>query len=166
MKRLIIVLALLLMVSVVAMAQEEKVQVFGGWQFVNADNAMVMSNGRPNLPKGWDADFAVKATKHVAVVGDFSGSYKYGNKYHTFMFGPRVMATSGKVTPFGEVLFGGLTANYGWGTHFSMAMGGGLDVSVNKRVSIRLAKFDYNLVRAYGVSMHNLRLATGIVFKF
>ncbi len=160
--RKLIVIAVVLLAAMVAMAQEEKVQVFGGYQFFTASGG----GHRTNFPKGWNADLSLKATKHFSVVSDFAGAYKNGGSVHTFMFGPRFSTTSGKVTPFAEALFGGMRAT-GGGAHFSMAFGGGLDVSVSKRVSVRLAKFDYNYVRvAEGQNLNNFRYATGFVFKF
>lgn len=164
MKKLIFVLVVVMLASMFAFAQEEKASVFGGYQFTSIG----VDGERANVPKGWDADLAVKAAKNIGLVGDFSGAYKNGVKFHTFMFGPRFSATSGKVTPFAEVLFGAANAKFeGEGaTKMSLAFGGGLDVHVNKSVAIRLGKFDYNFVKNEGANFNNLRYATGIVFKF
>lgn len=164
MKKIIAVLFLVLMASAVLVAQEEKAQVFAGYQFIS----LGAGGERVSAPKGWDADVAFKATKNVAIVADIAGNYKEGAKFHTFMFGPRFSASSGKVTPFAEALFGAAHAS-GFGesaTKFGMELGGGLDVNINKSVAFRLAKFDYNFVKVSGANMNNFRYATGIVFKF
>lgn len=166
MKKIIFVLVVVMLASMVAMAQEEKAQVFAGYQFAS----LGIAGERTSIPAGWDADLAVKASKNFSLVGDFSGGYKDGGKVHTFMFGPRFSANSGKVTPFAEALFGGAHGDLGEigsATKFSMAFGGGLDVHVSKSVAFRLAKFDYNYVSGEeGYHFNNFRYATGIVFKF
>ncbi len=153
-----------MLVSMVAMAQEEKVQIFGGYNFTSLGGGF-FPGPRESMPKGWNADFAIKATKHVAFVGDFTGAYKYGVSLHNIAGGVRVSAP-GKITPFGEALVGVANRSAGGGSHMSMLLGGGLDVNISKHFAVRLAKFDYNLVRVEGYNLNNFRYATGIVLKF
>jgi len=103
---------------------------------------------------------------------------------YNYLFGPRVSFNTGKLSPFAEGLFGlthftvkaeqsGLSVSVS-SNGFGMALGGGLDYNVNKRVSIRLAKFDYLLnhisYNDFGLdiseNLNNFRIATGVVFKF
>jgi opacity protein-like surface antigen len=97
----------------------------------------------------------------------------------TYLFGPRVSYHRfGRVTPFGEVLFGvAHTGTELLGTTnsqnaFAMTVGGGIDYRVNSRFSIRPAKVDYLLTRfnEFGIpnaqTQNNLRVSTGIVFRF
>ncbi len=165
MKKLVLILVVVLLASMVAMAQEEKAQVFGGYQFASLGGGGM---DRVNIAKGWDADLAFKATKNFGIVADFSGGYKDGGKLHTFMFGPRFSGNVGKVTPFAEALFGAAHGS-GFGdsaTDFAFGFGGGLDAHINKKVAFRVAKLDYVVIRESGVNLNAVRLATGIVFKF
>jgi opacity protein-like surface antigen len=180
MKKFAVVLVLVLLASIFAVGQD-KASVFGGWQYLNVGTL----GTRTSVPKGWDADVALKALDHVSLVADISGNYKSLSvagasaniHLHNFMFGPRFSMTSGKVTPFAETLIGishlsgsaaidGVGAGSGSANKFALAFGGGLDVNANKNVAIRLAKFDYQFVKISGANMNNIRLATGIVFKF
>ena len=107
----------------------------------------------------------------------------------TYLFGPELRIPLPLIKPFGEVLFGGsytngytnLTnaINAGGGTistapsqhPFTMAAGGGVDVSVSHKVAIRLAEFDYVLTRYTNPltstnNQNNFRYCGGVVFKF
>lgn len=48
-------------------------------------------------------------------------------------------------------------------TGFAAVIGGGLDVKVNKRVSIRVAQIDYNPIYSNGDMSNNVRFGFGIV---
>jgi hypothetical protein len=49
-------------------------------------------------------------------------------------------------------------------TGLSMILGGGLDFRLNDSIQIRAIQVDYNPVRVFGGTDHNLRLGAGIVF--
>lgn len=181
--------------AAVLMAQDvPKVELFGGYGYTSVDTKG-SGLGRQSF-NGWDADFAARISKNVAIVGDISGSYKTETidlggvsasaklKFYNYLFGPRVSAKAGKVNPFVEALFGighvtasaesgGVTGSVS-SNGFAMAFGGGLDVSANKNISIRVAKFDYILNRVENAdlgftpaqNLNNFRIATGVVFKF
>lgn len=117
-----------------------------------------------------------------------AGTYTTQSSMFTYLFGPVVRIPLPKVKPFGEVLFGGsytdayvnltnqIVAN--GGTIFSptqhpftLAAGGGVDVSVSHRLSIRLAQFDYVLTRYTNPltstnNQNNFRYNGGLVLKF
>jgi hypothetical protein len=114
---------------------------------------------------------------------------------HNFLFGPTIThRTRGKLTPFAHVLFGdsrvssepsivgGETIYYATSrtarNSWAMAVGGGADLKVNDRFSIRMTQFDYmhtNLnyndwMASYGVgvtglptSQNHFRYSAGIV---
>jgi peptidoglycan-associated lipoprotein len=113
-----------------------------------------------------------------------AGTYKSNATQFTYLFGPVVRIPAGRVQPFGELLFGGMNSNlYGQLSSsttfananatqhpFAMAFGGGLDVSVNKHVSLRLAEMDWVLTRFTNVwtntnNQNSFRYLAGIVFK-
>jgi opacity protein-like surface antigen len=173
MKRIAVVLLFVLSVGMLATAQDAtKASVFGGYQYFNIDTKD-SGLGRQSA-NGFNADLAIHAAKNFAIVADFGAAFKtvLGEKFRVYpiLFGPRIVASSGKVTPFAEALFGfthisvsGVSEN-----KFTYAFGGGLDVDVHKNVAVRLAKFDYVGVRTgeAGIgTLNNFRLATGIVFK-
>ncbi len=162
--RRFIVLAAVLLASMAVMA-EEKMEVFGGWQFVSSSYL----GQRNTVVKGWDADVSYKAFSEFSLIGDVSGSNKDGIKVHTFMGGARVRMKGRRISPFAEGLFGAAhlgSFGAGGGTKMSMAFGGGVDYNLGRNLAIRLAKVDYNIIRIEGGSMKNIRFATGVVLKF
>ncbi len=174
MRKLCVIAVLILVAAVFAPAQD-KVQVFGGYQFMNIDVDGV-TNGfltdRHTL-HGWDADVTFRAAKHFSVVSEISGNYGtiFGEdvKVHQFLFGPRVSFRNDKtVVPFVQGLFGATHGSIGGSgeSHFGTAFGGGVDVKVSKHVAVRVAKFDYNWVRYHERSLNNFRFASGLVFRF
>jgi Outer membrane protein beta-barrel domain len=115
-----------------------------------------------------------------------------GNMF-TYQFGPVVRVPISKVTPFGELLFGGSNSNaYGnqikaicngitctpaatnvSGTQhpFTMVLGGGLDIKVSNHVSIRPIEIDYVLTRYTNPltstnNQNSFRYLAGAVFHF
>lgn len=51
-------------------------------------------------------------------------------------------------------------------TGFSTALGGDLDIQVNRRLAIRAIRADYLFSRLFGVNHHDFRYAGGIVIRF
>lgn len=164
MRKFFFIFVLLILASMLAAAQDEKAQVFAGYQF---SHLSALGHGT-NYPAGWDLDLMVKPSRNFGIVADVSGGYKNGANFHTFMVGPRLVGAAGKIAPFGEVLVGAArgSASGFANTKFSAAVGGGLDIQINRSVAFRLAKLDYNYVKIDGGHMNNVRYATGIVFKF
>ncbi len=199
MKRLAVVLFVLSITMLVCAQDAPKAEVFGGYQFTSFDSkdafTVFGASGRQSL-HGFNADFGLNLRKNISVVADFGTGFKtipttielvpvdVKVKLYPILFGPRFSVRSGKVTPFAEALAGFAHLSLGasaLGTSYSesrnkfaMAFGGGLDVNATDRIAIRLAKFDYLMVRftenVGGVdlseTLNNLRLSTGIVFKF
>jgi opacity protein-like surface antigen len=83
-------------------------------------------------------------------------------------------STEGRVKPFAHALIGAARvkarASFSGSsfndsqTGLSMAFGGGIDVRVNKRISIRLIQADYNPIRIDGETSNLFRIGAGIVF--
>jgi len=85
-----------------------------------------------------------------------------------FLFGPRVSVSVRKFRPFAEALFGGGHVNtngFGSDTSFATALGGGLDCKIIPPVAWRF-QGDYVQTRFFGATQDNVRLSTGIVFRF
>ena len=74
----------------------------------------------------------------------------------------------GKVRPFAEALFGASHVSggiEGSDTSFATAVGGGLDYKIIKPVAWRF-QGDYVQTRLFGATQNNVRISTGIVFRF
>jgi hypothetical protein len=118
------------------------------------------------------------------------GTYKSNATMFSYLFGPVIRIPARHVRPFGELLFGGVNSNLyaqlnsavianggqlnssGSTQHpFAMALGGGLDVVVNKHFSIRVGEVDWMLTRFTNIwtnsnNQNNFRYTGGAVFTF
>ncbi len=155
--------------------------VYVGYSYYNTD----LSGGRSSF-NGWTASGEGKIFPFIGIVGEYTGTYGSENipliacaatfcpttnvslHEQTFLFGPRVSVSVGKIRPFAEVLIGGahLSANNGVGsdTSFATAIGGGIDYKIIRPVAWRL-QVDYVQTRFSG-TQNNVRVSTGIVIRF
>ena len=177
-------LGVLALFAGVARAQERQtVEVFAGYSYLRANPSTSGSDGFSL--NGGSASIAYNVNNWLSGVADLGG-YHSGNilssgvdgTLSTYLFGPRVSYRHfGRVTPFGEVLFG--VAHAGstvFGTTdsenaFAMTVGGGLDYRLSSHFSLRPAKVDYLLTRFSEPNLgarnqNNLRVSTGVVFRF
>ena len=171
------------------MAQDNpKIEVFGGYQFLHDGDIDGIGNGVN--ANGWNGSVAFNFSEHFGAAADFSGTYKStildnaGIHFHgyTYTFGPVASWKVGRSTKvFTHALFGGahLTPtlclfggdpNQCQGdlsfTGFAMMLGGGVDVG-SKRVGLRLFQADWvDLPVQAGGHVNNVRLSTGLVFRF
>ena len=143
-------------------------------------------------------------TKRLGVTGDFSayfrsrteelpgGTIRFRSRSFNYLGGPQVRLTNGtRVTPFLHALAGVANNRFAYRataagastpaadvsvsvTDFSLALGGGLDVRINKRVALRVFQVEYNPVFLRdrpelntdgGRRLDNVRFSIGVVFK-
>ena len=176
MKKLMLVTVLLLGLSSMAVAQDvPAAEVFGGYSFYRCQDTSVDCDLH-----GWNAAVDFNFNKNWAVTADVSGQYGWIDnlypyqwadvKHHNFLFGPRYTISAGdNVRPYVHALFGVNHVNpkplFTVENNFAMAFGGGIDVKVNDRVSVRPVQLDYVGVRRYSTIENNIRYSAGIVFK-
>jgi len=183
---------MLCFLAVFASAQVSAGNVFVGYSYQNSDlSALNLNLSRPAM-QGWNASLEGKVFRYLGIVADLSGHY--GTQSFTefppagpgpinvnvtaheleVMFGPRLSFPVGKWTPFAELMGGvGHTSTGGsaYGssgpsdTSFATAIGGGLDYRLVRLVAVRV-QGDYVATRFFGHTQNNLRLSTGIVFRF
>jgi opacity protein-like surface antigen len=187
-KVVVSLLAVLSLFGVTAHAQEEvpKVDVFAGYSYLQA-NPGVSGVDTFHL-NGGSASVAYNFNHFdhlLSGVADFGG-YTNGNllsthvsgTLSTYMFGPRISYRHlGRITPFGQVLFGVAHADASaFGTAntqnaFAMAVGGGVDYRLLHHLALRPFQVDYLMTR-FNVgttgtqTQNNLRVSTGVVFRF
>jgi len=105
---------------------------------------------------------------------------------HTFLFGPRLSYRKHeRVTVFGHALIGlarnhqdanvtvsdpdldDLFTDFSFtDTNFAAALGGGIDVKLNRRFALRLVQADYLPIRNDSFTLDNARISTGLVIRF
>jgi len=153
-------------------ADAPKAEVFGGFSLLHASEGS-FSSDTVNLG-GWAASVTGNLNRYFGVTGEISGQYKnevdgvtIDAKLHNFLFGPQVGYRSGKVRTFAHALFGvsHLTGTGVSENAFGMALGGGLDVKVNKMVSVRLAQADLLQTRFFDDTQNHFRYQAGIVLN-
>jgi opacity protein-like surface antigen len=159
--------------------------IFFGYSFENTSSLAIGNSIRPNL-QGWEGSLEGKLVPFVGLVTDFSGHYgtqNYtvlgpeqpinisltGHEYEV-LFGPRVSVPVGKFTPFGEFMVGvahlsTTGAAFPTNTSFATALGGGLDYRLIRLIAVRV-EGDYVATHFYSTTQNNLRVSTGIVFRF
>jgi Outer membrane protein beta-barrel domain len=162
--------------------------VFFGYSYYNTSSLFGSTNR--NSLNGWEGSLEGKVVPWVGIVADFSRHYgsqqgvnpaatcaigvvcsplQENTTVQTFLFGPRVSVSIGKLRPFAEALFGGahISSNNGGGsdTSFATALGGGLDYRIIRPVAWRF-QGDYVQTRLFGTTQNNVRLSTGIVLRF
>jgi hypothetical protein len=166
-RKLSLLLGLFFLISLSAHAQgiSDKVELFGGYSYLRFD-----SSPQVNL-NGWELSGQYKFASWLGGVADFSGHYgsPFGisSSVHTFMFGPQI-SWPARVSPFAHVLIGGAHFSAGGGsdTAFASAIGGGIDARIAHGLSWRLIQGDYLITRFGSTTQNNVRVSTGIVFRF
>jgi opacity protein-like surface antigen len=149
------------------------------------------SNSTPTY-RGWNVSAAYNFSRYVGVKADVSGHYgkftlletptrvRANGSFYNYLAGIQIKDNrkSKRFAPFLQVLggvatskvkidlpsFSGVPDLRDSTTGLAMAIGGGLDLKVNKRVSIRLIQADYNPTFFGGGNQNNVRLGFGIVF--
>jgi hypothetical protein len=177
-----------LVFSVAAAAQvPTSGNVFFGYSYYNTD---LSSIDRANM-NGWESSLEGKVAPFLGLVADFDGHYGSQNFPATcaspagggpcpssfnasvteqnFLFGPRVSFSVRRFRPFAEALFGGAHVNVNNGvgsdTSFATALGGGIDYKIIRPVAWRF-QGDFVQTRFFGATQNNIRISTGIVFRF
>lgn len=184
--KVVISFVVLMLLSGIAAAQETpRVEVYGGYAYQRLDQGRSGVNAN-----GFDASVAVNLNRWVGIVSDFAfvtkdqgtlfGFFKLDTDQFTYTFGPRVtFRNKTRFTPFAHALFGGahqrvetnITLNgvnlSSSDDSFAMALGGGMDLRINRILSLRLAQIDYRPTRFgfFGVQ-DNFQVSTGVVFHF
>jgi opacity protein-like surface antigen len=174
MRRLFFVAALVALAAVGTYAQQEvtpQAEVFGGYAY-----------GGPGS-HGWEGSVAFNANRWLGLVADFGGQYTSLDtpdsseriRTHSFLFGPRFSARGKHVTPFAHALFGAAhndsrAREAGLDLHFTddsfaLALGGGLDVKLSRRVAVRAFQLDYLRTSFFGGPQHKGRIAFGLVLR-
>lgn len=165
-RKILLLLGLCLFAALSARAQEDNIEVFGGYSYLHFH-----TNPSTNL-NGWELSGQYKFTDWLGGVGDFDGHYGSfsggpSTSTYTYLFGPQV-SWPARVSPFGHLLLGGAhnsTSGFG-SSSFALALGAGIDAKFTDRFSWRIFQGDYLMTQFGGSSQNNFRFSTGIVIHF
>lgn len=178
MRKFFIVFGFALLASVAAQAQETRgMEVSGQYQYIR----IYPGQGAPSANcQGAGGTFAANVNRWVGLVGDVGfckvTGLPSGTSSHevNYLFGPRFAYRNyGRVTPYAQVLFGGITASAsvtGFGSAsnnaFAMTFGGGADFQVSRHLAFRAIQLEYLYTHFSGAKQNNLRLQSGLVYRF
>ena len=164
-----------------------KGNVYFGYSYnhFNVGQGFVVPNSSSNI-NGYEFSGEGRVLPFLGIVGDISSYYghatgagplcpapvcsgigSYSIREQNYLFGPRASVTVGRITPFAHVLVGightssGITGD----TSFATALGGGADYKLSGPLGWRF-QADYLRTRFFSTSQNNVRLSTGIVFRF
>jgi opacity protein-like surface antigen len=187
MNKLLFVLAMLLALPVLASAQElPRTEIFGGYSYMRLDQ-----DGQTDQDlNGFNTSFTYNFNSFLGATAEFSAFFGTTQMATTtgmlttvdqdnyfYLFGPKfTFRGNERFTPFAHVLLGAVTQDVGQvagstmstanNTQFAMALGGGLDVSVTERISLRAIQADYVLTRLVAnTNQNNIRASAGFVLK-
>jgi outer membrane protein OmpA-like peptidoglycan-associated protein len=171
---LVLVLALSALLTPTAVAQDfPKHELFAGYSYYNA-NGWYPTRKAPEFKGGWAGSYTYNFSKWLGLEGEISGHYNNASdKVHMFMAGPRAKFRTGDhFSPFIHTLVGfahNTPFDAPAAESFSSALGGGFDVDVNRRWSIRMFEADYVYTRYEAVKTPNrwegFRLQGGIIYN-
>jgi Outer membrane protein beta-barrel domain len=128
------------------------------------------AGGDPVVLHGVNVSGVYNFSKYVGVKGDFSTHHKESFSLQNYLGGIQIKNNAkegSRVRPFAHALAGAVVASEGFraqGGAFSVAVGGGIDIRVNKKVSVRAIQIDYNPYISGGYYSNNVRIGAGIVF--
>jgi opacity protein-like surface antigen len=171
MKKFLLVAVLVMGFSMMAVAQDiPATEIFAGYSYFRC------TTGTSSCDlNGWNLSAAFNVNKNFAPVIDIGGHYGKltGRNYsaHSFMAGPKFMMPVGRFTPFVHFLAGIDHSNLGGmktrdtQNNFALAVGGGVDISVNSFMSVRAFQAEYYGLRLRGELRHDMRVAAGAIFK-
>jgi hypothetical protein len=151
--------------------------VFLGYSF-NHGNTRISNTGTLN---GWEGSVEGKMFPFVGMVADVSAQYgtlripsigiDASTRVQSYLFGPRVSFSVGKIRPFAHILIGAShlhESNSGFSdseTGFANAIGGGIDYHLIPRLSWRVQGDDLQ-TRFHGGRQDDARISTGLVVRF
>jgi outer membrane protein OmpA-like peptidoglycan-associated protein len=180
--------------SVVASAQQQqtppKFDIFAGYQWLNPGGNIpggtdgagnVLPFKLPSMGKGGGLAFGYNFHPNFALEGDIGLNLKDQFDISTYSIGPRFTWRSEGFNLFAHTLLGDnhMTTPYGARNGIGAILGGGIDLPIVKRISLRLIEADYqwahhNFASVVPPSQPDLRrpsyegarLRSGVVFNF
>src|ERR1700686_1059397 len=165
-----------------------KVELFLGYQWLNPGGNIPDHNVPPNAMKlpaiaqGFGTNLSYNFTRYLALEGNYGGDWNRNASIDTVAFGPKLTWRGDGVDFFAHTLLGferlssrGLTSVNG----LAAVLGGGMDLKINKHISLRVFEADFQLARQNfsaevppddshlrRVTFEGERLSTGLVFNF
>ena len=168
-RRLLVLLGVLFLFSTAARAQRE-VEVYAGYSYEGLDRLPNAIPGR-NL-NGLEIAAQYKLTDWFGIVAEVDSHFGLPSNRDArilgVMGGAQVSRPRRRISPFAHALAGiGHARTDGiWNTSLAAAFGGGIDMRIAPLLSWRMVQGDDVITRYFGGVQHNLRISTGILWRF
>jgi len=183
MKKLLTAFTLFSLFSIPAFTQNvPQAEVYGGYQRLH-DVGETENGVQGGLYHGFTAAFEGSIASYAGIVGEFgfnkhTETYGFADSWKNFSFliGPRLTAyRHEQFRVFGHYMLGAILSSisaperYESDWHFGHVLGGGIDIVINKTISVRLAQIDVLAVRSsadrFSLWSNHFRYSGGVVFK-
>jgi peptidoglycan-associated lipoprotein len=186
MKSLIFVLGATLGCAGVLSAEEESpLPRFEAGLTYSGVHLNAANNNSQITGNGGSGTFEYNINKWIGAVADLGGYANTRNgiddKAFTYLFGPRLNWRHNRLTPYAQALFGG---GYAWSgansttqNAFALAVGGGLDYRLTRRIAIKPVQVEYfrsqfdspqlgGATSNFGSHQNGIRYSAGVVLMF
>lgn len=155
--------------GVLSAAEAPRIQVFGGYTRMQFDSKAFGFTSDTGL-NGGTIGGAFNLAPYFGVKGQISVATGPNVRARDFLIGPQGMYSKWGVLFFGHVLFGKaetrihvpnvVEEDNAMATEF----GGGVDIPIARRISIRAIEVDYLRTKPLGVEQNDVKFTTGVVF--
>jgi hypothetical protein len=162
-------------VSAQSKSKLPSIDVFGGYSYLRFDARTLGFADQLNM-NGANVSVALPDLyQGLGAAIDISGHYTGQMEEFNFMIGPQYTYEWKGMRLYGHGLFGkardrlrqpGTTLVEPSHLGSAVAFGGGLDLPLKGRFSVRAIQADYLITSEFGSSQHNIRLSTGLIYRF
>jgi len=149
-------------------------EVFAGYSYLRYDAKQFGFANQLNL-NGANVAVWVHVYHGLGITGDFSGHFSSEMEELNFLIGPQYTYEWNGVRFFGRGLLGRARARLGTVGNSQIepsslggagGFGGGIDIPYGDNFFFRPVQADYLITGAFGAKTHDLRISTGIVYRF
>ena len=159
-------------------------ELYGGYDYIRVNVTADVGGQPPSATyngNGGNGQLQYNVTDWFGVLGSVGGFWATRSNDHSvagagipYLLGPRVSLRRSSVTPFAQILVGGIVTssgiqNLGWQNSFAMSAGGGLDVRFGRHFSFRPVQAEYLMTRVpdgLHNQQNNFRFSTGFSLLF
>jgi len=155
--------------GILSAAEAPRIQVFGGYTHMQFDSKAFGFANDTGL-NGGTVGAAFNLAPYFGVKTQITIATGPNVRSRDWLFGPQGMYSKWGVLFFGHVLFGKaetrihvpnvVEEDNALGTQF----GGGVDIPIAPRISIRAVEVDYLRTKPLGIEQNDLKFTTGVVF--
>jgi hypothetical protein len=152
-------------------AEAPRIQVFGGYTRLQFDNKSLGFSGGNTGLNGGTFSAAYNLAPYFGVKGEVSVESGPNIRSRDWAIGPQVMYGKWGVLFFGHALFGKAetrvsTSVVSEDNARATVLGGGFDIPIARRISIRPIQVDYMITKTnqLNIDQNDLKFSTGVVF--